>query len=194
MSSGVLPEGWYLMSVAELERELRRFRDGLAPSPEVRPISVSEALTRRIAGNLPDEAGRTLRLVLHVRSPSEAAELGRRRLEFEPDFHDAPSWRGPGSVPVNVVPLRLHPPGPERHEAWWEDPAVAALEAEWQRTGRVGGIAVPESYRSFVYKTVLALETAGRAVTLEAVCDSIARWLDPAETAALRSALRSANS
>jgi hypothetical protein len=193
-----LADGWYLMSTAELERELARHR-GEDLSPTIAPrLSTADALARRDAGNLPDAQGRTLRLILHVADDQELKDLSRRRLEFEPDFHDAPRWRGEGSVPVNVVPLRSTPlRDTEIHAVsgtpWWEEPDIAALEEEWSEHGTVGGVAVPGDYRSFVFKTVLSLRAAGKEITVDALAGSIARWVPPQEADRIRQALEAAN-
>lgn len=188
-----MEEGWYLMSVDDLELELARHRHldkALPPSHAVR-LSVEEALAYRNAGNLSDELDRSLRLVLRIDRPEDFRGLHRRRLDFEPDYHSAPTWRREGSRPVNVVPLR-DPGLAGGIDAWWEDPAIAELERRWQESGRVEGIAIPGEYRSFVYKTVVALRDAGRPVTVDSICDSIARWL-PGEAETVRAALRAAN-
>jgi hypothetical protein len=188
----LLEEGWYLMSTSELERELARWRGAdRSPSEAIR-LSNQEALDLRNAGNVPDEQGRTLRLVLYIDSP-EPGLLERKRLVFEPDYHDAPNWRRVGSAPVNLVPLRTTDVAAEPSE-WWDDPAIAALEREWAEKGTVEGLSVPASYRGFVFKTVLALRAAGRRVTAIAVADSIARWVPPAEADEIRTALTTANS
>ena len=182
------------MNLEELQQELRRLRaPSEAPPSGALPLSPEEALARRDAGNLPDGSGRTLRLVLHVSDPPEPGALERKRLLFEPDYHRAPTWRRPGSVPVNVVPLRLSRDHPAHFDAWYEDPAVAALEAEWQATGAVCGISIPSDMRAFVFKTVLALRSAGAEVSVESVAGSVARWLRPADAERVRTALRSAN-
>ena len=188
-----LEQGWYLMSVAELERELARAREGAGAPTEAVHLTSEEAMAFRSAGNVPDESGRSLRIVLHVRSADDVRNLSRRRLEFEPDFHEEPTWRKEGSVPINVVPLRLEPVEPASDTEWWAEPEVAELESEWLRTGRVGDVRVPESYRSFVYKTVLSLRAADLPISVETICASVARWLSPDDTAALRSALEEAN-
>ena len=183
------PDGWYLISTDVLMRELARFRAGeeLGPSPDIQPLTIQEALAYRDAGNLPDDQGRSLRLVLGVASEDELHSLEARRLAFEPDYLDAPDWRRDGSKPVNVVPLRSREvKGVER--PWWEDPAVAPLEKEWQETGAVGGMPVPGEFRSFIFKTVLALRAADRDVTPEAVLDGVARWLSPRQVDELRAA------
>lgn len=185
----MLDEGWYLMSVADLERELRRWRTGSGPAGEhVERLSTDDALALRNAGNVPDELGRSLRIVLHVLTEEDLRSLDAKRARFEPDYLDAPTWRRAGSVPVNVVPLRLESvaghPGP-----WWEDERIAPLEGEWRRTGRVRGIKVPAEARGFVWKAILALEESGRAVNVENVLGAVARWLDPDQVATLRSLL-----
>lgn len=190
-----LSEGWYLMSTSDLERELARVRDPrtqAGPSEAVR-LSIDEALAYRNAGNLPDEKGRSLRLVLHVERPEDLSYLQEKRLLYEPDFHDAPKWRREGSKPVNVVPVHTGELPPRRAGPWWEEGDVAALDEEWRSTGRIAGIAVPSAYRSFVYKTVLALRSAGREVTADSVADSIARWVAPEDAERIRAALRAAN-
>ena len=180
------------MSPQDLERELKRWRspDDDVPPSAAQPLSVEQALSYRNAGNRPDELGRTLRLVLHVKDSSELSYLQEKRSRYEPDFHSAPHWRVEGSKPVNIVPLRSAGiMGAKRH-AWWEDPAVAELEREWSSSGRVDGLPVPAEYRSFVYKTVLSLRAAGETVTADSVADSIARWLSPKETEHIRAALK----
>jgi hypothetical protein len=179
------------MSTSELERELARCRGvDRSPSQAIR-LSNQEALDFRNAGNLPDERGRTLRLVLHIDSP-EPGLLEKKRLLFEPDYHDAPNWRRVGSSPVNLVPLRTTDDA--AISQWWDDPALAALEREWARKGTVEGLSVPGEYRGFVFKTVLALKAAGLPVTAVAVSNSIARWVPPQEADEIRTALMAANS
>ncbi|MFN2488818.1 MAG: hypothetical protein ABR529_03580 [Actinomycetota bacterium] len=180
------------MNAREVETELRRRRGAstaLAPGEAPR-LSIAEALAFRDAGNVPDEEGRTLRLVLHVESSPGAAE--RRRLLFEPDFHDEPRWRRPGSVPINVLPLTTSAPS-EPPRAWFEDPEMAALENEWRATGAVAGALVPSEWRGFVLKTIVALRAAGKVVTPDTIAASVARWLPPAEAELLRAALVEAN-
>lgn len=181
------------MSVRDLEIELalRRGESRAERSSAVR-LSVEDALAFRNTGNVPDELGRTLRLVLAV-SEESAAALHEMRLRWEPDFHEAPEWRGPGSVPVNVVPLRDGPARASVPGAWWDDPDLARLEEEWERTGAVAGMKVPAEYRGFVYKTVLSLQSSSRPVSMDSVLDSVARWLDPGQVAELRAALEAAN-
>jgi hypothetical protein len=219
MSDDVAPpleEGWYLMSVSELEQELARWREpGTEHGPSAaRRLSPAEAMARRDAGNLPDEQGRRLRLVLHVEGGADSAALDARRRHFEPDYHDPPTWRGHDSAPVNVVPLRLTRGGlgrtaevtrgglgrtaerserPETAAAWFDRPELAALEREWRATGAIGGLRIPADVRGFVYKTVLSLRSAGHAVNVDTVSSSIARWTSPDDAAHIRVALEDAN-
>lgn len=178
------------MSTADLETELARWRDPgavLPPSGAV-PLTVDEALAYRNAGNVPDERGRTLRLVLFARDLDEVRALGTKRAAFEPDYHDAPVWRREGSVPVNVVPLRA--PGVTGDlSPWWEASDVAELEAEWRRTGRIAGLTVPAEYRGFVLKTVVALREAGRPIDADSVAASLARWLSPEQAREISDAI-----
>ena len=191
VSTSMLEEGWYLMSTPELEQELARFRDpqSARPSSGAIPLSIEEALAFKRGGNTPDAHGRWLRLVLHVADAAALDDLNARRLIFEPDLHEAPDWRRPGSKPVNVVPLRTSTVEPRAQSAWWEKPELRELEEEWRATGTVAGIPVPREYRSFVLKTVLALQAAGEPVTAEKVADSIQRWLPPDDAAHVRAAL-----
>jgi hypothetical protein len=180
-----LAEGWYLMSTADLEHELARWR---APSEDggpsrAQPLTAKQALAFRNAGNLPDELDRTLRLVLHVGDTRDLANLAERRLEFEPDYQNAPTWRREGSRPINVVPLRRPGIAPVSDGPWWEDAELAALEHEYSERSTAGGLRVPGEYRGFVFKTILALRSQGREVTPKTISDSIARWL-PKEDAA----------
>ena len=191
-ASPPLEEGWYLMSDAELERELARWRsaDAVASAGSgTLHLTVEEALAYRNAGNVPDDAGRSLRLVLHIREASDLASLDQKRLLYEPDFHDAPDWVRDGSRRVNVVPLRLGEVERPTPGAWWEEPELAPLEAEWRKHGTIAGIAVPAAYRSFVFKTVLSLRAAGRGVTADSVADSIQRWVSREDAARIRAAL-----
>lgn len=183
------PDGWYLISTDVLMRELARFRTGeeLRPSPDIQPLTIEEALAYRDSGNLPDAHGRSLRLVLSVSSEDELHSLEARRLAFEPDYLDAPDWRREGSKPINVVPLRS-PDVKGVDRAWWEDATLAPLEKEWQDTGTVAGMPVPGEFRSFIFKTVIALRAADRDVTSEAVLDGVARWLSPSQVDELRAA------
>lgn len=188
----MLEEGWYLMSVPELERELARLRtpDVTEAPSAIRRLTVEEALTYRDDGNLPDPDGRSLRLVLRVGDES----LSQKRLRYEPDYHEEPTWRRQGSRPVNVVPI--HPAGvipAATDQPWWEQPDVAELEDEWRVSGRVDGVAIPEGYRSFVLKTIAALNSAGIAVTIDAIAGSLARWLSPGQVDEIRRALVDAN-
>lgn len=181
------------MSTTDLERELARRRDPAAdvPASNALPLSVEDALAYRNAGNLPDDLGRTLRLVLVARTLDEVRALGRKRSLYEPDYHAAPAWRREGSAPVNVVPLRS-PDVAGDPSPWWESSDVAELEAEWEATGRIGGLAVPAEYRGFVFKTVLSLREAGIPVDADTVADSISRWLGPQQAEEVRAALRDA--
>lgn len=181
------------MSTTDLERVLARRRGVDAPAPQAVRLSIPDALAFRDAGNLPDDQGRTLRLVLHVTGSDDLASLNSKRLLYEPDYHDAPSWRRPGSRPVNVVPLREPDARAVTTDPWWEEPALRALEEEWARSGTVAGITVPAAYRGFVYKTALSLRDADIEVTVESLADSIARWLPDDEAEQIRAALRDAN-
>ena len=181
------------MSVADLEKELARWRGTKTGPSNAKRLSIADALAFRNAGNRPDEKGRTLRLVLEIKDSSDLLSLDAKRLEFEPDYHDAPTWRGEGSVPVNVVPLRPPEVGGAATSNWWDQPEIARLEKEWAAHGTVEGLNVPAEYRSFVYKTVLALKAGGRQITLQALLDSLARWMSPEDLDSLGSALRRAN-
>jgi hypothetical protein len=183
-------EGWYLMSVQDLEIELARLRGEDRPPSKAAALSMEDALAFRNAGNVPDEHGRTLRLVL---DPDSASSLDERRLKYEPDFMAAPNWRREGSRPVNVVPLRAPATQSDPGRFWWDDPDMAALEAEWQETGAVANVRVPAELRSFVYKTVVALRKTDSDVSVQTICDSIARWLNPEQVALIREALANAN-
>jgi len=180
-----LADGWYLMSTQDLERELARWR---APESDVGEsnalgVTIQEALKFRNAGNLPDEFDRTLRLVLRVDDTQDLERLAERRLEFEPDYQDAPTWRREGSRPINVVPLRRPGVAPVSTAPWWEDAELAALEREFVEESTAGGVRVPGEYRGFIFKTIVALRSQGREVTPETIADSVARWL-PEESAA----------
>ena len=176
------------MSTPDLEIELARLRgEDRPPSSAVR-LTQAEALAYRNSGNLPDEAGRTLRLVLDAGQD----ELDARRRFYEPDFHSAPEWRRPGSAPVTIVPLPARRRDSRSVEPWWEDSELAALENEWRETGTVAGLEVDPEYRGFVYKTVLSLRKAGDPVTAATVTDSIARWVSPSDAARIRAAIRPA--
>jgi hypothetical protein len=195
-SSGArLEEGWYLMSIGDLERELARLRDPEAELPPsgARRLSIADALAYRDAGNRPDEHGRTLRLVLLVERGPGAPSLEAKRLSYEPDYHRPPAWRGPGSAPVNVVPLRppSAPPAPDR--PWFEEPELAALEAEWRATGALSGLRLPADIRGFVYKTALALRSAGEEVGVDTIVASVSRWLSPEDARRVGVALEEAN-
>lgn len=177
------------MSNDALMRELARFRAGedLGESPDIQPLTIEEALAYRDAGNMPDGLGRSLRLVLGVSNEEELHSLEARRLAFEPDYLDAPEWRRDGSKPINVVPLRS-PDVKGTGRAWWEDAAVAPLEKEWQQTGAIAGMLVPGEFRSFIFKTVIALRAADRDVTPGAVLHGVTRWLSPSQVDELRAA------
>ena len=178
-----MEEGWYLMTVAELERALHHPESG---DQGVR-LSIEDALAYRNAGNFPDDYGRTLRLVLSY-SDAEPEALARRRALFEPDYHTEPRWRRPGSKAVNVVPMRRRASS-EPPAEWWSDPRVDELEREWQRRGTMRGVPIPQEYRSFVHKTVLALEATGEEVSARSIADSIARWLPADDAERVRRAL-----
>ena len=177
-------EGWYLMSTRELERALASHRAGDEEEFGIR-LSVEEALRLRNAGNVPDADDRSLRLVLFV----DDVPLDRKRASFEPDYHRAPEWRRPGSRPVNVVPLRTGSSPETDPRPWWETPRVKELEEEWRASGSIAGIAVPAGYRSFVFKTVIALQDAGQPITADSIADSVARWLTPEDARRIRDAL-----
>ena len=180
-----LADGWYLMSTADLELELARWRSPGTEggTPNTRRLTTGQALEFRNAGNLPDELDRTLRLVLHVNDTQDLARLAERRLEFEPDYQEAPAWRREGSRSVNVVPLRRPGVAPVSTGPWWEDDELAELEREFKERSTAAGVRVPGEYRGFIFKTILALRSQGREITAETIADSIARWL-PEETAA----------
>ena len=190
-----LHDGWYLMSTEDVERELARWREperALPPSNAVR-LEVDEALSYRNAGNLPDEHGRSLRLVLRIEDANDLANLEARRRVFEPDYQDAPSWRREGSRPVNVLPLRRPEVGPVSTGAWWDDSALAELESEFQRQGSAAGVRIPGEYRGFLFKAVLALRSQGRDVTPQALANSVARWLSPADASRIERAILEIN-
>ena len=179
------------MNTSELEQELLRFRDpeNDHPASTAVPLSIEEALAFKRSGNLPDPRGRSLRLVLHVTDAVALDRLNDKRLAFEPDLHEAPDWRRPGSKPVNVVPLRTSDVTARDPGAWWDDPELGRLEEEWRTSGTVSGLRVPGEYRSFVFKTVLALRAAGEPVTAEKIVDSVARWLPADDVARIRRGL-----
>ena len=188
----MLQEGWYLMSVADLEAELAHLRDpSRPPGRTTLALSSSDALAFRDAGNLPDQHGRSLRLVLEVGEEP----LGEKRLRFEPDYHEAPTWRREGSKPVNVVPLRSAPVRDREDPeiAWWQQADVASLEQEWQNSGRVAGLAIPAAYRSFVLKTIASMRAAGLHVDVESIAGSLSSWLASDQVAEIRAALLDAN-
>ncbi|MPZ92766.1 MAG: hypothetical protein GEU68_14300 [Actinobacteria bacterium] len=190
-----LADGWYLMSTRDLERELARRR---SPETNAEPsnasrLTVAQALEFRDAGNVPDEFDRTLRLVLRIDDTQELATLEERRLEFEPDFQDAPRWRRAGSRPINVVPLRRPGIEPVTEGAWWENPELAELEREFAQRGSAEGVRVPGEYRGFIFKTVLSLRSQGREVNPTTIADSIARWLSPEDAARIARELNELN-
>jgi len=190
-----LTDGWYLMSTADLERELARWRapETNAEPSHARRLSVAQALEFRDAGNLPDEFDRTLRLVLRIDDTGELANVEERRLEFEPDYQDAPTWRREGSRPINVVPLRRPGIEPVTEGAWWENPELAELEREFADRGSAAGVRVPGEYRGFIFKTVLSLRSQGSEVNPTTISDSIARWLSPEDAARIARELNDLN-
>ena len=182
------------MTAAEVEGELRSIDDPAVAGPVTGavPLPQEDALAFKRAGNLPDDQGRTLRLVIRAEG-TDPESIARRRVLFEPDYHDAPAWRRPGSKPVNVIPRPAGRSGGDGPQAWWEDPAMEALETEWRERGTAGGVKVPGEYRSFVFKTVAALRAADREVTAATIADSIARWVPEPDAAEIRTALLEAN-
>jgi hypothetical protein len=193
--SSELTDGWYLMSTADLERELAHWRSPGETTREsnAQRLTTEQALAYRDAGNVPDERGRTLRLVLRIDDTEDLARLDERRLEFEPDYHAAPKWRREGSRPINVVPLRKPGVTPVTTGDWWEDPELAALEREFDKQGTAAGLRVPGEFRGFIFKTIVALRSQGIAVTPGAVSDSIERWLTPEDSALIRRKLAELN-
>ena len=190
-----LRDGWYLMSTSDLELELQRWRspDQQRPSSKARRLTNEEALAYRDAGNVPDELDRSLRLVLMVNDTRDLARLDARRLEYEPDYHDAPTWRREGSRPVNVVPLRSPGVEPVTKGSWWDDPELEALEREFTERGTAAGIRIPGEFRGFIFKTVLALRSQGREITPQAISDSVSRWLSKKDAARIETAIDEAN-
>jgi hypothetical protein len=183
------------MSTSDLERELARRRhpsSGLPPSQAER-LSVEDALAYKRRGNLPDAHGRSLRLVLEIDGDDRLKRLSELRSKYEPDYHEAPTWRRPGSKPINVVPLRATGLASNAPLPWWEDPAIAELEERWRATGEVHGVVVPQEFRGFVYKTALALRAAAKEVSVTSICDSIERWLPVEEAGRIRAVLERAN-
>lgn len=181
------------MSLSDLETELARRRDPRrsATGSNAKRLSVAEALAFRDLGNVPDAQGRTLRLVLRV----DDEPLSKKRLRYEPDYHEEPSWRRDGSKAVNIVPLTSSDPDatPPSERAWWEQPDVAELELEWQETGTAAGLRVPGAYRGFVLKTIAALRASRIPITVDSVSASLARWLSAEQVEEVRGALREAN-
>lgn len=174
------------MNTREVEQLVAAWRSSGAQADLGVPLSIEEALTVRNGGNLPDDNERSLRLILFV----DDEPIEQKRLRFEPDFHRAPEWRREGSRPVNVVPLRAGAGRAGGDSPWWELPRVKELEAEWRTTGTVAGIEVPADYRSFVFKTVIALQDAREPVTPDTIGDSIARWLSPEDARRIRESLK----
>ena len=76
-----LREGWYLMSVADLELELARLRSPheAFPSSHAKRLSTDEALAYRSAGNLPDET------VLNYLNRASDAVYAMARYADDPD-------------------------------------------------------------------------------------------------------------
>ena len=132
-----------------------------------------------------------MRLVLQIDDEGVEA-VAIKRLLFEPDYHAAPDWKREGSKPINLVPLRGKRSESAAPSAWWEDPHIASLEEEWQEQGTVRGVKVPGDYRSFVHKTVLALEAAGKHVDATSIADSISRWVSAEDAERIRKALKDA--
>jgi len=190
-----LRDGWYLMSTADLELELRRWRspEELPPASGAEPLSIEQAIAFRDAGNIPDEHDRTLRLVLRIEDTKDLANLDARRISFEPDYHEAPRWRSEGSRPINVVPLRSSDVRPVTTTAWWEEPALKALEQEFQTSGTAAGVRVPGEYRGFVFKTILSLQAQSREVSPRTIAESIARWMPEADARRVARSLAEAN-
>ena len=173
------------MSTRELEQMLGAWRASRRDEEFGIALTLEEALAFRAAGNVPDEEDRSLRLVLFA----DDEPLDQKRLRYEPDFHHPPTWRREGSRPVNVVPLG-GASAPTAEVPWWEQPRVKELETEWQESGTITGIEVPAELRSFVFKTVIALQDAGEAVTADAIGGSIARWLAPEDAEKVRESLK----
>jgi hypothetical protein len=190
-----LADGWYLMSTADLEQELARWRSSGTHegTSNARRLTTEEALQFRNAGNLPDELDRTLRLVLRVENTRALGNIDERRLEFEPDYQDAPRWRRAGSRPINVVPLRRPGVAPVSTEPWWEEDELAALEHEFEESGTAEGVRVPREFRGFLFKTILSLRSQGHEVTPKTISDSIARWLPDEDAARIARKLNELN-
>nr|MDQ3879013.1 hypothetical protein [Actinomycetota bacterium] len=122
----LLAEGWYLMSPRDVELELMRISGTEGTAANTKRLSIAEALAYKAAGNVPDELGRSLRLVLHVSSQEELRTLDTKRLAFEPDYMEEPTWRTAASKPINIVPLRsADVEGPAAGE-WWQQPDLKA--------------------------------------------------------------------
>jgi hypothetical protein len=189
-----LAEGWYLMNISEVETELSRHQEKSDDASGVVPLTIEEAISYRNQGNLPDQHGRTLRLVLHINDRADLQQLDAKRLLFEPDHHELPKWRRPGSVPINVIPLHTRPLEPAEDRPWWRDPELGALEDEWKQKGTVSGLRIPEIYRGFIYKTIVNLRAANIRITPESVANSIARWLPERDAQTIKSSLQELNS
>ncbi|MGH2778858.1 MAG: hypothetical protein ACRDJB_09440, partial [Actinomycetota bacterium] len=128
-----------------------------------------------------------------IRDTRDLANLDARRLNFEPDYHHAPTWRREGSRPVNVVVLRRPGVEPVTEGSWWDDPELEALEREFTERGTAGGVRIPGDYRGFIFKTVVALRSQGREITPRAISDSVARWLPKEDAARIEAAIAEAN-
>jgi hypothetical protein len=195
MNDESFTDGWYLMSLTQLEAYLGAWRAGdpsLIPE-DVEKLSVGDAIAFRNRGNAPDDLDRSLRLVLRIDNEEDLRSLDLRRIGFEPDAHDAPAWRREGSRPINVVPLRRADLTGTTSHPWWEDPEMAAMEREWQESGTVDGLKIPGDLRGFVYKTIAALRKTETEVTPDAIADSVARWLEAEDVDELRAALKDVN-
>jgi hypothetical protein len=66
---------------------------------------------------------------------------------------------------------------------------MRVLEEEWRAHGTAAGIPIAGDYRSFVYKTIVALRASGVDVTPDSIAASIARWLSPEDVARIRSSM-----
>lgn len=181
------------MSVTDLVIELARWRAGDERPSNAQSLTTGQALEYRSQGNLPDALDRSLRLVLIVDERQDPRSLEIKRLEYEPDYHSAPTWRIEGSRPVNVVPL-VRQAIEKEERAWWESDDMAPLEKEWQSSGSVGGIAIPADLRGFVFKTIVSLRSTDREVTVDSITQSIQRWLSPEDASRIGVELRAANS
>ncbi len=178
------------MSDRDVEIEVARLRGEPRDASGALALSVDEALAYRSRGNIPDELGRSLRLVLS----DATTTFEQRRLDFEPDLHAAPTWRRQGSRTVTLIPLPRDKASKPDDWEWRDDPAMLGSEEEWSRTGRVGDLAIPADIRGFLFKTIVALRSADQEITIDSVCSSIARWLQPSDVERIRNALIEANS